>query len=60
MSDDYEAFAEVDPPIVCPVCDTVAMDYAVCVKCEQKVGLGCGTRTETDAFICNDCKETPK
>lgn len=59
MSDDYETFAEVDPPIVCPVCDTVALEYRVCVKCEQKVGMACCTENADGDAVCNDCKETP-
>lgn len=56
MSDDH-VFAEVDDAILCPVCDCWAMEWGVCVKCEQRVGLGCCTKDEAGDTICNECKE---
>lgn len=58
MSYDPEhTFAEVDEPIVCPICDCVAMEWAVCETCKDKVGLGCCTKNEAGDTICNECKE---
>lgn len=57
MSDD-ETFAEVDPPIVCPVCDCIAYEYRVCPFCERKVGMSCVTEPEGGEAVCNECKES--
>ncbi len=60
MSDDNDGdsvFAESDEPILCPICDCIALEYRVCVDCDEKVGMACVVDTP-DGAVCNACIET--